>query len=108
MKKLEFSQEKKDKILGIMENHSYPELTFYLEPTDKDIEYLDKYPEQTKELMKIFQEEVYPHPADHEEYDWEDTDFNGFVVGFLCAKGIPPLDAFLMNSFFRYHLQYFE
>jgi hypothetical protein len=98
----------KERLRDVIDKGGYGTLALTMVPRDEQIELLEKYPEDVKAFRDFMRKEVYPHPDDHEDYSWEETDFSGFTEGFFCARGVPPLDAKLLDTLLRYNLQYFD
>lgn len=98
----------KERILDIIDKHGYGQLLFTMAPDEEDIRLLDEYSVPIKAYRELWLTEIYSHPDDHPDYDWNETDFRGFTEGFMIALGVPVLDAKRLDTFLRYNMQYFE
>lgn len=91
-----------DQVKKLVEEYDYGSLYFFLEPDKHQLRLLSDYPNEIKTYRKFMREEVYPNVE-----PWEDLDFTGFTIGYMCAFGVNPQDAVLLEIFLRYNLKYF-
>jgi hypothetical protein len=110
----EFTPALRERLFKIINEKGYGELIFTLKPRERQIELLEKYPDEIM-AWRDFMQEVYAYDEkEHEDengdidYSWEETDFRSMCIGFLIAKGVDSFDAHLLSSFLRYNLQDFD
>jgi len=103
----EWTDKLKSRARKLIIKHGYGDLVFTMAPRDEDLDLLDKYAAPIK-AWQAFMVEVYAHPDNHDEYNWDETDFYSGCVCFMVALGVPAEDAFSLATFLRYNLQDFD
>ena len=103
----DFTPELRERAKDIMSRHGFKTLGFTLVPRPDDLDLLDRHGASVLAYRDFMIDVVHPH-TDDSDYTWDETHFADFSVGFLCAKGVPPSDAFGLSIFLRYNLQDFD
>lgn len=103
----EWTDELKSRARELIIKHGFDALVFTMAPDSEQLDLLDKYAAPIK-AWRAFMMEVYAHPDDHEEYNWDETDFYSGCVCFMVALSVPAEDAFSLATFLRYNLQDFD
>lgn len=102
------SLEEARKRIAPLVDEKYGRLFLTMAPTEHDVWLLETFPDEILAFRKFMQEEVYPHDENDNEYTWDEIHFGNFSVGFMCALGIHPAEAFSLSTFMRYNLQDFD
>lgn len=98
----------RERIVGIIDRCGYGELRFTMVPREDYLDLLEKYAEHIKEHRCLFLEEIYPHPDDHEDYNYNEVDFHSWSIGFFMSRGVLPTDCFSLATFLRYTMEDWE